>query len=599
MSETSDLLSGLNADVLNALARKLGARCASTRKLDLIAALDRLIHSNAQQILDHLSETERQLLAEAAFGDGRVHAERFAAKYGVACPLPAAEVYPVSKASVLLLFIGGKYGPLRLPDSVTKVLRSVLCEPAAATVKVIDSLPALYSPPDNWRKRASRPIHIHEGEQIVFPELRQILKLVQAGKLKVADKSRRPTEVTTRLIGEVLLVPDLLLEPPEDQVTKYTERVGAVRAHAWGVLVQQCGWAKVRGGTLSLTTSGQKLIGSFDVAEFARGVGEFLSDDKFDELNRINHIRGQSGGGRRHLTPPYERREAICDSMRGWPLDKWVAFDEAARYTQASGNDFEVTEADHTLYFGELQYGSLGGQGTKIDHQYMRAFLFESLATLGLIDVAFTYPHSLWPELGDSWDIDELSFCGRYDGLLYVRLNALGAYCLGIASAYDRPIQQTAANFRILPNREIVLLTGGQPSAADRHMLELFASRKSDLVWELDGGRILNHLESGGSVEDVLRFLEGNASSPLPETVQTMLSDLSRGAAAIVRAEESILIECADDHVAALIAHDTQAAKCCYLAGGKRLAIPKRNLRAFRSAIKKLGFIIPNDHIPH
>ena len=54
-----------------------------------------------------------------------------------------------------------------------------------------------------------------------------------------------------------------------------------------------------------------------------------------------------------------------------------------------------------------------------------------------------------------------------------------------------------------------------------------------------------------------------------------------------------------DDHVAALIAHDAQAAKCCYHAGGKRLAIPKKNLRAFRSAIKKLGFIIPNDRIPH
>jgi len=65
----------------------------------------------------------------------------------------------------------------------------------------------------------------------------------------------------------------------------------------------------------------------------------------------------------------------------------------------------------------------------------MRAFLFESLATLGLIDFAYTYPHSLWPELGDSWGIDELSFCGRYDGLLYVRLNALGAYCLGMANA--------------------------------------------------------------------------------------------------------------------------------------------------------------------
>jgi hypothetical protein len=45
-----------------------------------------LLHGNAQQILDHLSATERQLLAEAASGDGSMHAERFAAKYGVACP---------------------------------------------------------------------------------------------------------------------------------------------------------------------------------------------------------------------------------------------------------------------------------------------------------------------------------------------------------------------------------------------------------------------------------------------------------------------------------------------------------------------------------
>ena len=599
MSETTELLYGLNADVLNALARKLGTPCASTRKLDVIAALDGLIHGNVRRILDHLSETERQLLAEAAFGDGRVYPDRFAAKYGVACPLPNAQVYPTSQASPLLLFVGDRYGPLRLPDSVAKVLRSVLCEPTAATVDATDSLPAEYSPPENWRKRATRPIHIHEGERIVFPELRQILKLVQAGKLKVADKSRRPTEVTVRLIGEVLVVPDFLLEPPADQVTKYTELAGAVRAHAWAVLAQQCGWAKARGGKLSLTASGQRLLGSFDVADFVRGIREFLSDDDFDEFNRINHVRGQSGGGRRHLTSPCERREAICESMSGWPLDKWVDFDEAARYVQASGNGFEVTEADHTLYFGELQYGMLSGQGPEIDRQYMRAFLLESLATLGLIDVAYAYPHSLWPELGDSWGIDELSFCSRYDGLLYVRVNALGAYCLGMVAAYDLPIQQTADTFQVLPNREIVILTSKQPSAADRHMLELFAARKSDLVWELDGGRILNHLESGGSVEDVLRFLEGNTSTPLPETVQTMLSDLARGAAAIVGAEESILIECADEHVAALIAHNTQAAKCCYLAGGKRLAVPKKNLRAFRSAIKKLGFIIPNGRIPN
>ena len=131
MSETTELLYGLNADVLNALARKLGAPCASTRKPDVIAALDGLIHGNVQRILEHLSETERQLLAEAAFGDGCVYAQRFAAKYEVACPLPSAQVYPTSQASPLLLLIGDRYGPLRLPASVAKVLRSVLYEPAA------------------------------------------------------------------------------------------------------------------------------------------------------------------------------------------------------------------------------------------------------------------------------------------------------------------------------------------------------------------------------------------------------------------------------------------------------------------------------------
>ena len=48
----------------------------------------------------------------------------------------------------------------------------------------------------------------------------------------------------------------------------------------------------------------------------------------------------------------------------------------------------------------------------------------------------------------------------------------------------------------------------------------------------------------------------------------------------------------------ALIAHDTQAAKYCHLAGTKLLAVPKQNLRAFRSAIGKLGFVIPNGQLP-
>src|SRR6266567_787927 len=438
MSETTDLLETINADVLAALARRLGARNASTRKPDTIAALDQMIHGDVQRILDHLSDIEKKLLAEIAYGDGLVNTPRFTAKYGVACPLPNGR-HP-SEASPLLLFIGDMYHLRELPASAATALRAAMPKPAPAIVATVDSVPDTYVLPDNWRKSANRPIHVYESERTVFPELRSVLKLVQAGKLKVADKSGRPAGDTVKLIGEALVAPDFLLEPPAEEITQFTERSGPVRAHAWGVLVQQCGWAKVKSGRLALTAAGQNLLSSGDVGQFRQGVGIFLGDDEFDEFNRINHIRGQSGRGHRYLTPPGERRGLIGEAMEEWPENRWIEFQAAARSIWASGHGFDVTEEDYTLYFEELQYGMLSGQSLQISHQYLRAVLFESLATLGLIDVAYVYPHSLWPELSGSWGIDGLSFCGRYDGLLYVRLNALGKHCLGSDGAYELPV---------------------------------------------------------------------------------------------------------------------------------------------------------------
>jgi hypothetical protein len=119
----------------------------------------------------------------------------------------------------------------------------------------------------------------------------------------------------------------------------------------------------------------------------------------------------------------------------------------------------------------------------------MRAFLFESLATLGVVDVAYVYPDGLWPELGDRWGTDDLAFCSRYDGLLYLRLNAWGAHCLGLTDAYAAPAAERQNLFKILPNREIVLMGSQEPSLADLSFLGQFALQKGEFVWELDAHR--------------------------------------------------------------------------------------------------------------
>ena len=44
------------------------------------------------------------------------------------------------------------------------------------------------------------------------------------------------------------------------------EAAGPLRAHAWPALVQQCGWAKIKGSVLTVTAEGKELMQQFDPA---------------------------------------------------------------------------------------------------------------------------------------------------------------------------------------------------------------------------------------------------------------------------------------------------------------------------------------------
>ena len=104
-------------------------------------------------------------------------------------------------------------------------------------------------------------------------------------------------------------------------------------------------------------------------------------------------------------------------------------------------------------------------------------------------------------------------------------------------------------------------------------------TRKPDLIAELDRYLLEN-------LRDLL--------SHLSEVENKVLVEAAYNNGQV----EALLVEVADEATAALIAHDAQTGKHCRLSGGKHLAVPKRNYRAFRSAIKKMGFIIPDGQLP-
>jgi hypothetical protein len=595
-------LLGLNAEVLKGWLRRVNAPHKTlTRKEQFARAIEQRLTLNLADVVARLSGAEKHLLAESAHQERLISAREFAARYGGQCPMPKSYHNWNDEISLLTPFI---HYPSRWEDdspclvsSLVGPLRGLLPKPEGLQIQTVAQVPKVWpADPQCQEGERLRAMHVFESERLAPSELARVLRLVQGGKIRVTDATRRPTEATTRIVGEALVVPDFALEMPAADLRSEWDRecytaAGPVRAHAWPVLVQQCGWAKPKSGVLALTEAGKGILQQFTPDKFCAGVARYLADSEFDELQRINHIRGQSGKAKRYVSEPGLRKLTIAEALATLPPGRWLKFAEASRIVEAAPECWNVLETERpALYFFEPQFGFIT-DNTGLGRQFLRAVCLESLATLGVLDAAFVYPHRLWPDLHDSL-CGDLPFCGRYDGLFYVRLNPLGAHALGVTDQYDLRPEAGSKLFRVLPSLDLVL-DGGPPNPADRATLELLAAPKNDLVWALDAERMLSHVETGGRLQELRDFLEANAADGLPDAVQSFLRELEAKLGGCRSAREAVLLEWADPALAHFIVSSAGVNRLCFHAGENRLVVPAEHLAAFRRALKRLGFVLP------
>lgn len=586
-----EIMDSLRLDDLKPIIKQAGLPKSLKRKSDIVVALNQFLKSQPAALLERMTPIERNLLSEAVYGDNCVDPFSFSAKYDAPCPAPLS--YGKTPTLVHALTSTKRYeSEITIPQEIADLLRPFLPEPMALQATTVEQIPETLDLAESDNYSDVRTVHVYSAERTVFVELRRMLQLVQGGKVRVQAKSGRPTPATERAIAGSLVEPDFDLEAPNDERDDDTEKGGAVRAHAWPVLLQQCGWCKATKDTLGLTKAGKALLDKTTPDRFRKGLEQLAQDDDFDELQRINNIRGQTGKSRDWMSDPSERRETILDGLAEWPVGEWMTFKEAYRFLNACGHVFIVTDNPMSLYMVDRHYGSLDN-GDNIDRQYLRVFFLELLATLGIIDVGYVYPHYLWPELGNEWGAEGYDFCGRYDGLLYVRLNPLGAYCLGLSDQYTPPAAEVRNLLTVLPNHDIAVVAGQRLLPGDISMLELFASKKSNKLWHMDRGLLLDYFENGGSLDDITRFLTENSQEEIPARVRAFFNELQANLDVINQTEDAWLIEFQDPGVASLIADDSRAGKLCVLAGERHLAVAKSSERAFRKALKNLGYVLP------
>ena len=572
-----------------------------TRKLDIVEAIEgHLAGHRLKNTWDRLDPSQQAAVREAVHGNGLLNLSQFEAKYGV---LPAGVGtlgYRAASPLRLFLYPRDRYGtPAHVPPDLATRLRAFVEPPPRATVKVIDALPETVSAdrggpvPDGGDRPRDEAVLIRRDMEGVAPrDLKAVLRLVQSGAVAVSAKTRRPSAVATRRIAEVLADGDFF-DPLERKEKKWHQVPGAVRAFAWPWLVQAAKLARLRGNRLELTKAGRAALAG-PAARTLRDAWEgWVSSDLLDEFNRVDDIKGQfRGKGKRAMTDAALRREVIADALAECPVGQWLRFDDFSRFMRAARFHFEVTEDPWRLYIADQEYGSLGYDGYHhweiVQGRYLLCVLFEYAATLGMVDVAYVHPKGARRDYTHMWGADELVYLSRYDGLMYFRLNALGAYCLDVADTYDAGRGQANTSLSVFPDRRLRPI--GTLSADERLLLETYAVMETAQTWRLDGDKILSALEDGAEEGELRRFLAERDDQPLPETVEGFLRGIERGASALKIGGTALLFECADAEIADRILSDSKLAKLCLPAGDRHLVVKTRSEKAFRKASHALGY---------
>jgi len=582
----------LGLDELRPLGR-LVAPEPPTRKLDLVPLLADAMGREevVRKLYEALDDTARAAVQEATHDPvGRVDRERFRAKYG---RLP--DFGTAKGPTPLRLFLPRDW---QLPADLHATLRTFVTPPRAVGLVTSDDLPeAVPLKPPAWGRRGESrvevPLHQRATAPVAEREVRGVLRLIEAGKVRVSDKTRRPIGETIDAVRAVLSGGDFYDPADESEDDGDPASDLAIRAFAWPSLVQAAGLAAVARNTLGLTAAGRKALGQPPHAVLRALWRKWLGTTAFDEFHRVEAIKGQRRAG---LTAVARRRQVVVEALRECPAGRWVAVDELSRFLRATGRDFEVSRSPWELYISDPEYGSLGYDDEhaweQLQGRFVLALLFEPAATLGLLDVAYVPPQEARDDFRSRWGADDLSCLSRYDGLEYVRVNALGAWCLGIAEEYRPEPVATEPRFRVLPNLDVVA-SDRPPDPADVLLLNRVGVRTSDSVWRLDRAKVLAAVEGGLGIAELGEFLAAGGHGPLTQTVRVLLADLEERAGRLRDLGTARLIECADAETARLLASDRQLGKVCHLAGERRLVFRAEDEAAVRARLRKLGYVLP------
>jgi hypothetical protein len=314
-----ETLSRLTVDELKALLALVRGP-VQARKAELVEQLAAVLESprEVRALYEGLDDLARKTVQEATHDPlGVWHQKRFAAKYGGLPDLGTGGRYQhQQKPAELRLFF--PRDPVLATD-LRATLRAFVPEPPPLAVSGVDELPA----------RARRPhldlgpyhrkpdpeeveLRVRETSRAALLDVKAVLRLVDAGVVKVGEKTRRPSQASLKAVAGVLSEGDFYADADRCEWSHDPASDLAMRAFAWPMLLQAAGLAGAAGAKLQLTPAGRKAVARPAHEAIRQIWSRWLKTTLLDEMNRVEVIKGQQSRGSLTAVAPRPRPTCCC-----------------------------------------------------------------------------------------------------------------------------------------------------------------------------------------------------------------------------------------------------------------------------------------------
>ena len=546
-------------DELKGLAKNFNAKFP-TQKSELIDHIASTVFADLNSIISKLSPIAVNALAEAVHNwDGQFKSKAFYAKYG---SLPTKSSTKQNAMELMFVFfINGA-----IPADLMARLQNIIKPPASEKIHY-ENLPEKYDL--TIRKTA------HES----CINLHTLLTMINEKKLRVSPKTGRATAATIKKITSALFEGDFY----ED------DSIGPMQAFTWPLLLQGGGLASIDGNLLKLTRKGETLLNK-DLAQGIKAIFKKWEKTKIiDEFTRVTAIKGQKAAKGRAMTSPVRRRPVINEAMTCLEPGRWVQVNEVERFICSENYTFEMENYEWKLYFGDPNYGNLGYYDTwpLLQLRYLLIYFFEYCATLGLLDVAYKHPDYARPDFQSCWGADEYKFLSMSDGLMYIRLNDLGAWVMDIVQEYGTLDSQTFE-----AHGTDIIFTGKGTMTADHSIyLDKIGNQEEAGKWHISTTSLLLAVQEGDTTKNIKKFIKKIISGKLNNSFIQLFNEVEDRSGQITLKGKASLLEC-HSQIRKQILIDSKLSRLCLPAGEHHIIILPGKDQFFAKHLKALGIII-------